>query len=129
MEIIVNLNIKLEVSTTKIIIFSLVFKCSFFVVDFNSAVPTSILRQSQPQQQQHQQQQQPPPQQINADVAVRSVINDMILAEKGGQWLLSSYFPFKGKPPFPGFEDISFEEMRYNFYTAQRNGTIEQHVY
>lgn len=93
-------------------------------IDFNAAVSTSILRQPQPQQQ-------PPPQQQNVDtnVAIRSVANDMLLAEKGGQWLLSCYAPFRGKPPFPGFDDTSFEEIRYSFSTAQRNGTVEQYVY
>lgn len=89
-------------------------------IDFNAAVSTSILRQPQPQQ----------PQQQNVDIntAIRSVVNDMLLAEKGRQWLLSYYAPFRAKPAFPGFNDMSFEEIRYGFLTAQRNGTIEQYV-
>ncbi|RZC31814.1 hypothetical protein BDFB_001306 [Asbolus verrucosus] len=51
----------------------------------------------------------------------------MTSAEKGGQWLLSSYAPFKEKPAFPGFEDHSMEEIRYLFYESARNGTIEQY--
>lgn len=57
---------------------------------------------------------------------VKSVITDMSTAEKGAQWLLSSYAPFKEKIPFPGFEDHSMEEIRYQFYESIKNGTSEQ---
>lgn len=52
----------------------------------------------------------------------------MTVAEKGGQWLLSCYAPFKEKPAFPGFEDHSFEEIRLGYYEAVKNGTLEQYV-
>lgn len=52
----------------------------------------------------------------------------MIVAEKGGQWLLSCYAPFKEKSAFPGFEDHSFEEIRLGYYEAVKNGTVEQYV-
>lgn len=97
------------------------FLKSYFA-DFN-AVSASILRQNQPQQQPQQVQQN-----FDVNVAIRAVANDMILAEKGGQWLLSCYAPFKAKPAFPGFEDMSFEEVRYGFHSAQRSGTLEQYV-
>lgn len=57
---------------------------------------------------------------------VKSVITDMSAAEKGGQWLLSSYAPFKEKIPFHGFEDHSMEEIRYQFYESVKNGTSDQ---
>lgn len=64
----------------------------------------------------------------NLEALVNSVIQDMTGAEKGGQWLLSCYAPFKEKPAFPGFEDQSPEEIRLGFYEAQKTGTVEQYV-
>ncbi|CAG9837522.1 unnamed protein product [Diabrotica balteata] len=58
---------------------------------------------------------------------VKTASTDMTQAEKGGQWLFSSYTPFKEKPAFPGFEDQSFEEIRLGFYEAQKSGTLEQY--
>lgn len=52
----------------------------------------------------------------------------MLNCEKGGQWPLSSYAPFKEKANFPGFEDQSFEEVRLGFYTATTAGTLNQYV-
>lgn len=65
---------------------------------------------------------------IDTNTLIRSVQNDMLNTEKGGQWLLSSYAPFKEKPAFPGFEDKSFEEVRLGFYEAQATGTLDQYV-
>ncbi|XP_060526003.1 nucleoporin NUP42-like isoform X2 [Cylas formicarius] len=67
--------------------------------------------------------------QSNVDTAtlVKSAVNDMTLAEKGGQWLLSCYAPYKEKSAFPGFEDHSFEEIRCGFYEAKNNGTLDQY--
>lgn len=65
---------------------------------------------------------------IDTNTLIRSVQNDMVNAEKGGQWLLSSYAPFKDKPAFIGFEDRSFEEVRLGFYESRTNGTLEQFV-
>lgn len=59
---------------------------------------------------------------------VRSVTNDIITAEKGRQWLLSSYSPFKEKGTFPGFEDRSYEEIRFLYHEATKNGTVPQYV-
>ncbi|EFA09097.2 nucleoporin NUP42 [Tribolium castaneum] len=63
---------------------------------------------------------------VDTNTLVKAVVNDMTCAEKGGQWLLSSYSPFRDKPQFPGFEDHSMEEIRYLFYESAKNGTIEQ---
>lgn len=52
----------------------------------------------------------------------------MMALENSGQWLLSCYGPFKEKSVFPGFEDYSFEEIRFGFYDALKNGTIEHYV-
>lgn len=49
-------------------------------------------------------------------------------AEKGNQWPLSVYGPFQGKPCLPGFDDKCFEEIRWDMYEAQKNGTVEQYV-
>lgn len=65
---------------------------------------------------------------VDTNTLIRSVQNDMLNIEKGGQWLLSSYAPFKDKSAFPEFEDRSFEEVRLGFYEAKAMGTIEQYV-
>lgn len=65
---------------------------------------------------------------VDIDTLVKSVVNDMEVIEKSGQWLLTCYGPFKEKPIFPGFEDFCFEEIRSGFYEAMKNGTIEQYV-
>lgn len=49
-------------------------------------------------------------------------------AEKGGMWILSQYAPFKDKVHFPGFEDQSFEEIRFRCYDAKQKGVEEQFV-
>lgn len=65
---------------------------------------------------------------IDTATLVRAVQTDMQNAEKSGQWMLSSYAPFKDKPAFPGFEDRSFEEVRLGLYEAKLMGTVEQYV-
>lgn len=64
----------------------------------------------------------------NLEALVNAVVQDMTGGEKGGQWLLSCYAPFKETPAFPGFEDQSPEEIRLGFYEAQKTGTVEQYV-
>ncbi|KAF5270536.1 hypothetical protein FQR65_LT05434 [Abscondita terminalis] len=64
---------------------------------------------------------------VDINALLQSVANDMISAEKGGQWILSYYTPFKEKSPFPGFDDLSFEEVRWGFYEARLNGTVPQY--
>ncbi|KRT78163.1 hypothetical protein AMK59_6982, partial [Oryctes borbonicus] len=64
---------------------------------------------------------------IDTNLLVKSVVTDMMNAEKGGHWLLSSYAPFKDKPCFPGFENRSFEEVRFGYYEAMKNRNIEQY--
>lgn len=50
------------------------------------------------------------------------------MAERGGQWLLSCFAPFKERPHIPGMEDVSPEEVRWEMYQAQKNGVVEQAV-
>lgn len=57
-----------------------------------------------------------------------SVAEEVICAEKGGQWLLSCFCPFKEKQSIPGMEDLSPEEVRWEMYQAQKNGMVEQAV-
>ncbi|KAK4874773.1 hypothetical protein RN001_014133 [Aquatica leii] len=64
---------------------------------------------------------------VDTNTLLQSVANDMASAERGGQWMLSCYTPFKEKACFPGFEDQSFEEVRWGFYEAQLNGTLGQY--
>lgn len=64
----------------------------------------------------------------NFQAALRFAVHEVTGAEKGGQWLLSTFAPFKEKPAFPGFEDHSQEEIRFAYYEAVRSGTVEQYV-
>lgn len=103
---------------------SIYLNTAMYFADANHGISTSILRQ------------QTFPGMANTNNAnnvdtntlIHSVQNDMLNTEKGGQWLLSSYAPFKDKPAFPGFEDRSFEEVRLGFYEAKGIGTVEQYV-
>ena len=56
------------------------------------------------------------------------VAEDVVAAERGGQWLLSCYGPFKEKPSIPEMEDFSPEEVRWEMYQAQKTGTVDQVV-
>lgn len=59
------------------------------------------------------------------DIAV-TVAKEVLLAERGGQWLLSCFGPFRDRPIIPGMQDLSPEEVRYEMYEAQKNGLVEQ---
>lgn len=53
---------------------------------------------------------------------------DILAAERGGQWLLSCFGPFKEQPCIPGMSDLSPEEVRWEMYQAKEKGTVEQVV-
>ncbi|KAL0275286.1 UNVERIFIED_CONTAM: hypothetical protein PYX00_003189 [Menopon gallinae] len=57
---------------------------------------------------------------------VWQISNEVITAEKGGQWPLSCFAPLKEGPCLPGWEDISPEEVRWTLYEAQKNGSVNQ---
>lgn len=59
------------------------------------------------------------------DIAV-TVAKEVLLAERGGQWLLSCFGPFRDRPIIPGMDDLSPEEVRCELYEAQKNGLVEQ---
>ncbi|CAG4944630.1 unnamed protein product [Parnassius apollo] len=59
---------------------------------------------------------------------VNQVQSDILAALKGGQWILSSYAPFKEKPGYPGLSDLSPEEARLFIYEARANNTVDQAV-
>ncbi|CAD6233854.1 GSCOCG00007349001-RA-CDS [Cotesia congregata] len=54
------------------------------------------------------------------------VAEEILIAERGNQWPLSCFGPFKEQPCIPGFEDISPEEVRWEMYQAEKNNTVEQ---
>jgi nucleoporin-like protein 2 len=56
------------------------------------------------------------------------VAEDILCAERGGQWLLSCYGPFKERKCIPGMDDVSPNEVRWEMYQAQKNGTADQIV-
>ncbi|XP_012526112.1 nuclear pore complex protein DDB_G0274915 isoform X2 [Monomorium pharaonis] len=60
------------------------------------------------------------------DDIVILVAKEVLLAERGGQWLLSCFAPLKERPCIPGMEDLSPEEVRWEIYEAQKNGMVEQ---
>ncbi|XP_078046351.1 uncharacterized protein LOC144474868 isoform X1 [Augochlora pura] len=67
------------------------------------------------------------PENLNQDeYTAVAVAKEVLSAERGHQWLLSCFAPFKQKPNIPGMEDISPEEVRWEMYQAQKNGMIEQ---
>lgn len=82
------------------------------------------IQQNQPQFTQ----QKPPQTTTTVDTLIESVVKEANAVEKGGQWLLTCYAPFKDKHAFPGLEDTSFEEVRWGFYEARENGTLDQYV-
>uniref|UniRef100_A0A6V7JDC3 Nucleoporin NUP42 n=1 Tax=Bracon brevicornis TaxID=1563983 RepID=A0A6V7JDC3_9HYME len=57
---------------------------------------------------------------------VLGIAEEVLTAERGGQWLLSSFGPFKEQASIPGMEDVSPEEIRWEIYQAQKNGNVEQ---
>ncbi|XP_020295598.1 nuclear pore complex protein DDB_G0274915-like isoform X2 [Pseudomyrmex gracilis] len=59
------------------------------------------------------------------DIAV-TVAKEVLLAERGGQWLLSCFGPLRDRPCIPGMEDLSPDEVRWEMYQAQKNGMVEQ---
>ncbi|XP_011156311.1 nucleoporin NSP1 [Solenopsis invicta] len=54
------------------------------------------------------------------------VAKEVLLAERGGQWLLSCFAPLKERCCIPGMKDVSPEEVRWEIYEAQKNGMVEQ---
>ncbi|XP_074114438.1 uncharacterized protein LOC141537374 [Cotesia typhae] len=54
------------------------------------------------------------------------VAEEVLIAERGNQWPLSCFGPFKEQSCIPGFEDISPEEVRWEMYQAEKNNTVEQ---
>lgn len=65
---------------------------------------------------------------VTTEQLLNQVSVDTNAAINGKQWLLSSYGPFKSKPNFPGLNDISPEELRFQTYEAKNNGTLIQLV-
>ncbi|XP_049815148.1 nucleoporin NUP42-like [Schistocerca nitens] len=54
------------------------------------------------------------------------VINELNLSERGGQWPLSCFAPFKEKPCYPGLDDYSPEEVRWQMYEAVKSGSVDE---
>lgn len=48
--------------------------------------------------------------------------------ERSGQWLVSSFSPLKGHPPFSGFHDTAPEEFRLKAYEALKTNTSNAYV-
>ncbi|KAG8201763.1 hypothetical protein JTE90_012822 [Oedothorax gibbosus] len=53
---------------------------------------------------------------------------DVLLWETGNQWPFSCYCPTQGKSAFPGFVDLSPEELRLEAYKARENNTYNSYV-
>lgn len=65
---------------------------------------------------------------VTDEQLVNQVKSDIQAALKGGQWILSSYAPYKEKPGYPGLTDLSPEEARLFIYEAKANNTVDQAV-
>lgn len=48
--------------------------------------------------------------------------------ELGGMWPFTCYFPYSDKYGFPGFWDVSPEELRYAAYKAEENNAYDTYV-
>lgn len=57
-----------------------------------------------------------------------TVVSDMKSWEAGGQWLFTSYGPFGNSASYPGFYDISMEELRLQCYSAFQAGAVQGYV-
>lgn len=51
---------------------------------------------------------------------------EVLAAERGGQWLLSCFGPFKEGACIVGMDDVSPEEVRWEMYQAQKTATVDQ---
>ncbi|KPJ02477.1 Nucleoporin-like protein 2 [Papilio xuthus] len=65
---------------------------------------------------------------VTDEQLVNQVKSDIQSALKGGQWIISSYAPFKEKPGYPGLSDLSPEEARLFMYEAKANNNVDQAV-
>ncbi|KAJ2945366.1 hypothetical protein O0L34_g166 [Tuta absoluta] len=72
--------------------------------------------------------QQQAPAAVTDEQLVNQVRADILAALKGGQWILSSYAPFKEKPVIPGISDLSPEEARLFIYEAKANNNVDQAI-
>ncbi|XP_013779645.1 nucleoporin-like protein 2 isoform X1 [Limulus polyphemus] len=74
--------------------------------------------------------QQQEPQQIDSDVSLLEMVKqDILLWELGKQWPFSCYGHLKKQGCFPGFLDISPEELRWTAYYAQREGNTQSYLH
>uniref|UniRef100_T1JD43 Nucleoporin NUP42 n=1 Tax=Strigamia maritima TaxID=126957 RepID=T1JD43_STRMM len=57
----------------------------------------------------------------------QNVVQDVAAWEAGNQWLFSCFAPIKDGENFPELNDISPEELRWNAYQAEMQGTIHNY--
>ncbi|GFG34889.1 hypothetical protein Cfor_00104 [Coptotermes formosanus] len=58
---------------------------------------------------------------------MQMVIQEVVQSEKGGQWPLSCFAPIKERSCFPGWEDVSPEEVRWKMYESVQDGTLPEY--
>ncbi|KAJ0174884.1 hypothetical protein K1T71_009992 [Dendrolimus kikuchii] len=63
---------------------------------------------------------------VTDEQLVNQVQSDVQAVLRGGQWILSSYAPFKEMPSFPGIINLSPEEARLLIYDATSNNNLDQ---
>lgn len=61
-------------------------------------------------------------------VYVELIKEDIKAWELGSQWPFTCYFPIQERASFPGFSDLSPEELRYEAYKARENNTYDSYV-
>uniref|UniRef100_A0A8C8AJ47 Nucleoporin NUP42 n=1 Tax=Otus sunia TaxID=257818 RepID=A0A8C8AJ47_9STRI len=59
---------------------------------------------------------------------LKCVVRDMETWESSKQWKFSSYSPMKEKPNVSGFQDISPEELRLEYYNCRANNNIQNYM-
>ncbi|GBM74301.1 hypothetical protein AVEN_20306-1 [Araneus ventricosus] len=61
-------------------------------------------------------------------VYVELIKEDIKAWEVGSQWPFTCYSPVQERSSFPGFTDVSPEELRYEAYKARENNTYDSYV-
>lgn len=65
---------------------------------------------------------------MNPITCCSDMMTEVIAAERGQQWPLSCFAPFREHPTIPNLDDVSPEELRFYYYSAKNDGRIQDYV-